>query len=47
MGPAGASQFCAEHRDVGAVIVCPGAAGGVDVHAFNMDAGRWFPAARP
>lgn len=42
MGPGGASEYCAAHRDVGAVLVCHGAgASGIDVHAFNME-GFWI-----
>jgi FAD:protein FMN transferase len=44
MGPAGASEYCAEHNDVVAVLVCPStSAGGFDVHAFNLDSKRWRP----
>lgn len=45
-GPAGASEYCAEHKNVGAVLVCPTAAGGaeaLDVHVFNLHATRWIP----
>jgi len=47
-GPAGASEYCAEHKNVGAVLVCPreGAADAIDVHVFNLDATRWTPAAQ-
>jgi thiamine biosynthesis lipoprotein len=42
MGPGGASEYCAAHDDVGAVLVCRGeGASGIDVHAFNME-GRWI-----
>jgi thiamine biosynthesis lipoprotein len=45
MGPGGASEYCAAHKDVAAVIVCPreGSADDIDVHAFNLDAKRWQP----
>jgi thiamine biosynthesis lipoprotein len=45
-GPAGSSEYCADHKDVGAVLVCPreGAAeDAFDVHTFNLDAKRWIP----
>ncbi|MEM9658674.1 MAG: FAD:protein FMN transferase [Planctomycetota bacterium] len=44
MGPDGAAEYCAQHNDVAAVLVCPG--GGddqVDVHVFNLDESRWRP----
>jgi FAD:protein FMN transferase len=45
-GPAGASEYCAEHKHVAAVLVCP-REGAVeetfDVHAFNLDSKRWMP----
>lgn len=47
-GPAGASEYCAEHKNVAAVLVCPregAAADAFDVHAFNLDAKRWIPGA--
>ncbi len=47
-GPGGASEYCAEHMNVGAVLVCPreGAADdAIDVHVFNLDNTRWFPKA--
>jgi FAD:protein FMN transferase len=47
MGPAGASEYCAAHRDVSAVMVCPHANGDeFDVHAFNLDGQRWRPQER-
>jgi thiamine biosynthesis lipoprotein len=47
MGPGGAAEYCAEHKNVGAVLVCPreGVAGAIDVHVFNLDGTRWIPAA--
>jgi hypothetical protein len=47
MGPGGAAEYCAEHKNVGAVLVCPreGDAGAIDVHVFNLDGTRWIPAA--
>jgi thiamine biosynthesis lipoprotein len=48
MGPAGTSEYCAEHKNIGAVFVCPregDAAEMFDVHAFNLDGARWQPAA--
>jgi thiamine biosynthesis lipoprotein len=46
MGPAGASEYCAAHTDVAAVLVCPreGNLAAFDVHAFNLDSNRWRPA---
>jgi thiamine biosynthesis lipoprotein len=47
LGPAGAAEYCAEHKNIGAVLVCPreGAdAETFDVHAFNLN-GRWMPSA--
>jgi thiamine biosynthesis lipoprotein len=46
MGPAGVSEYCAEHQNIGAVLVCPRegqGAGAFDVHAFNLEPARWFP----
>lgn len=44
MGPAGASEYCAVHNDVAAVLVCPSeSASGFDIHAFNLDSKRWRP----
>ena len=47
LGPGGAAELCAEQPSIAAVLVCPRAGGGeeVDVHAFNLDAARWAPAA--
>jgi FAD:protein FMN transferase len=45
-GPASTSEYCAEHKNVAAVLVCPrdGAVDeAFDVHAFNLDAKRWIP----
>jgi thiamine biosynthesis lipoprotein len=45
-GPGGASEYCAEHKNVGAVLVCPregSAPDAIDVHVFNLDETRWFP----
>ena len=47
-GPSGASEYCAEHKNVAAVLVCPrdGALDdAIDVHVFNLDNTRWIPAA--
>jgi thiamine biosynthesis lipoprotein len=47
-GPGGAAEYCAEHRDVGAVIVCPregAAADAIDVHVFNLGGEHWRPGA--
>ncbi len=46
MGPAGASEYCAVHRDIAAVLVCPraGSHEAFDLHAFNLDSNRWRPA---
>ena len=43
MGPGGASEYCAAHRAVRAVLVCPSDArpGDVDVHRLNLPEGRW------
>jgi thiamine biosynthesis lipoprotein len=45
MGPGGASEYCAAHASIGAVLVCPsdGDAKAFDVHAFNLDDARWRP----
>lgn len=45
MGPGGAAEYCAAHRDVAAVMVCArDASDEFDVHAFNLDSRRWQPA---
>jgi thiamine biosynthesis lipoprotein len=47
-GPGGAAEYCAEHKDVGAVLVCPSEGAGpdaIDVHVFNLNGTRWMPAA--
>jgi thiamine biosynthesis lipoprotein len=50
-GPAGTSEYCAEHKNVAAVLVCPRAGAAheasdaFDVHAFNLDSTRWIPGA--
>lgn len=48
LGPAGASEYCASHPEVGAVLVCPRdddpASLEFDVHTFNLHHGRWLPA---
>jgi thiamine biosynthesis lipoprotein len=47
-GPGGAAEYCATHKSIAAVLVCPregGASDAIDVHAFNLDSKRWFPAA--
>jgi thiamine biosynthesis lipoprotein len=46
LGPAGASEYCAAHTGVSAVLVCPREGGdptAFDVHAFNFDSHRWRP----
>jgi thiamine biosynthesis lipoprotein len=48
MGPAGTSEYCAEHENIGAVLVCPregAATDQFDVHVFNLDSTRWLPSA--
>lgn len=47
LGPAGASEYCAAHREAGAVLVCQreGAPEAFDVHTFNLSGSRWIPAA--
>lgn len=47
MGPGDTAEYCAAHPEVGAVMVCPreGAPGAFDVHAFNLNDGRWIPSA--
>jgi thiamine biosynthesis lipoprotein len=47
LGPGGTAEYCAAHPEVGAVMVCPreGAAGAFDVHAFNLNDGRWIRSA--
>ena len=46
-GPGGAAEYCAEHPEVGAVMVCEGSgAEQVNVHAFNLNDGKWLPTAR-
>jgi FAD:protein FMN transferase len=47
-GPGGTSEYCAEHNEVGAVLVCPrdgSDSNEIDVHVFNLDDTRWFPTA--
>ena len=48
LGPSGTSEYCASHPETGAVLVCPredaGESKEFDVHAFNMNDGRWMPA---
>jgi thiamine biosynthesis lipoprotein len=47
-GPAGTSEYCAEHKNIGGVLVCPREAETTDefdVHVFNLDATRWLPSA--
>jgi thiamine biosynthesis lipoprotein len=46
-GPGATSEYCAQHQNVAAVLVCPreGAGDLIDVHAFNLDGSRWLPAA--
>jgi thiamine biosynthesis lipoprotein len=47
MGPAGTAEYCAAHPEVGAVMACPreGSPGAFDVHAFNLNDGRWIRSA--
>ncbi|HEX6962135.1 MAG TPA: hypothetical protein VF175_09730, partial [Lacipirellula sp.] len=47
-GPGGAAEYCAEHKSIAAVLVCPREGDdpeAIDVHAFNLDGKRWIPAA--
>jgi thiamine biosynthesis lipoprotein len=45
MGPGGASEYCAAHPGIAAVLVCPRdeSTTEFDVHAFNLDSTRWRP----
>lgn len=44
MGPGDTAEYCAQHGDVAAVLVCPGVGrDAVDVHALNLADGRWIP----
>jgi thiamine biosynthesis lipoprotein len=46
LGPGGTAEYCAAHREVGAVLVCHAdGAGRFDVHAFNLSDDQWLPAA--
>jgi thiamine biosynthesis lipoprotein len=45
-GPGGAAEYCAEHKSVAAVLVCPRQGTEleeIDVHAFNLASDRWIP----
>jgi len=45
MGPGAVAEFCAAHRDYGAVMACPGAGTApIDVHVFNLTPDQWRPA---
>jgi thiamine biosynthesis lipoprotein len=49
-GPGGTAEYCAEHKTVAAVLVCPregATSDAIDVHTFNLDGGRWIPALGP
>jgi thiamine biosynthesis lipoprotein len=42
MGPADARDFCATHREIGCVMLCPGPAeSSAHVHAFGLDERHW------
>jgi FAD:protein FMN transferase len=46
-GSGGTAEYCAKHKKVAAVLVCPregSATDEIDVHAFNLDSSRWVPA---
>lgn len=42
LGPDGARQYCDEHPDVGALLLCPGKrTGALDVHTLGLEPGIW------
>jgi thiamine biosynthesis lipoprotein len=45
-GPGHTAEYCAEYKNVAAVLVCPregGTEDAFDVHVFNLDGRRWIP----
>jgi FAD:protein FMN transferase len=45
MGPVAAEQFCNEHTDIAALMVCPGErAGSLVLHGWNVQPDQWRPA---
>ena len=45
LGPAGADQLLAKHREIGCLMLCPGeTVGAVEIHSWNIEGGEWLPA---
>ena len=44
LGPERAADFCQEHLEISAVLICPvGRAGGIEIRQFNIPQGDWQP----